>query len=215
MRKETSFEILKQNLADLEEANKWLIHFYQIYERWRDRSDLEVPEYDAIKSFFSLYTYLWSATMKDISFYWRFWVGTIGDHAGCAKSCWKERTDRLIRASKRVDGTAKSNFPWLHSPLDVLPLGDSATGHAGQINAELAKLGMPIGPYDQLIAGYARSMGLVLVTNNEKKFSRVSGLNLRIRVLTRACHVVFISSLWQHIGSERHCECSEAILFGR
>ena len=37
---------------------------------------------------------------------------------------------------------------------------------------------MPIGPYDQLIAGYARSMGLVLVTNNEKEFSRVSGLRL-------------------------------------
>ena len=64
------------------------------------------------------------------------------------------------------------------SRMDVLPLGDSATGHAGQIHAELAKLGMPIRPYDQLIAGYARSMGLVLVTNNEKEFSRVSGLRL-------------------------------------
>ena len=62
--------------------------------------------------------------------------------------------------------------------MDVLPLGDSAAGHAGQIRAELAKLGMPIGPYDQLIAGHARSLGLVLVTNNEKEFSCVSGLRL-------------------------------------
>ena len=62
--------------------------------------------------------------------------------------------------------------------MDVLPLGDSAAGHAGQIRAELAKLGMPIGPYDQLIAGHARSLGLVLVSNNEKEFSRVSGLRL-------------------------------------
>ena len=62
--------------------------------------------------------------------------------------------------------------------MDVLPLGDSAAGHAGQISAELAKLGMPIGPYDQLIAGHARSLGLVLVTNNEKEFSCVSGLRL-------------------------------------
>ena len=62
--------------------------------------------------------------------------------------------------------------------MDVLPLGDSAAGHAGQIRAELAKLGMPIGPYDQLIAGHARSLGLVLVTNNEKEFSRVAGLRL-------------------------------------
>ena len=62
--------------------------------------------------------------------------------------------------------------------MDVLPLGDSAAGHAGQISAELAKLGTPIGPYDQLIAGHARSMGLVLVVNNEREFSRVSGLRL-------------------------------------
>ena len=62
--------------------------------------------------------------------------------------------------------------------MDVLPLDDSAAEHAGQIRAELARLGMPIGPYGSLIAGHARSMGLVLVTNNEKEFSRVSGLRL-------------------------------------
>ena len=60
--------------------------------------------------------------------------------------------------------------------MDVLPLDDSAAVHAGQIRAELAKQGNPIGPYDSLIAGHARSLGLVLVTNNEKEFSRVSGL---------------------------------------
>ena len=60
--------------------------------------------------------------------------------------------------------------------MDVLPLDDSAAAHAGQIRAELARLGMPIGPYDQLIAGHARSQGLVLVTNNEKEFARVTGL---------------------------------------
>ena len=60
--------------------------------------------------------------------------------------------------------------------MDVLSLDDSAAMHAGQIRAELARLGMPIGPYDQLIAGHARSQGLVLVTNNEKEFARVPGL---------------------------------------
>ena len=62
--------------------------------------------------------------------------------------------------------------------IDVLPLDDSAAVHAGQIRAELANLGTPIGPYDQLIAGHARSQGLVLVTNNENEFLRVSGLRL-------------------------------------
>ena len=60
--------------------------------------------------------------------------------------------------------------------MDVLPLDDSAAAHAGQIRAELARLGMTIGPYDQLIEGHARSQGLVLVTNNEKEFARVPGL---------------------------------------
>ena len=67
--------------------------------------------------------------------------------------------------------------------MDVLPLDDSAAAHAGQICAELARLGMPIGPYDQLIAGHARSQGLVLVTNNEKEFARVSGLRTENWVL--------------------------------
>ncbi|KAA6185412.1 tRNA(fMet)-specific endonuclease VapC [Thiohalocapsa marina] len=62
--------------------------------------------------------------------------------------------------------------------MAVLPLDESAAVHAGQIRAELAKQGTPIGPYDQLIAGHARSQGLVLVTNNEKEFSRVAGLRV-------------------------------------
>ena len=60
------------------------------------------------------------------------------------------------------------------------PVDDSAAAHAGQIRAELARLVMPIGPYDQLIAGHARSQGLALVTNNEKEFARVPGLRRRI-----------------------------------
>ena len=60
--------------------------------------------------------------------------------------------------------------------MDVLSLDVSAAAHAGQIRAELARLGMPIRPYDQLIAGHARSQGLVLVTNNEEEFARVPGL---------------------------------------
>ena len=67
--------------------------------------------------------------------------------------------------------------------MDVLPLDDSAAAHAGQIRAELARLGMLIGPYDQLIAGHARSQGLVLVPNNEKEFARVPGLRTENWVL--------------------------------
>ena len=67
--------------------------------------------------------------------------------------------------------------------MDVLPLDDSAAAHAGQIRAELARLGTPSGSYDQLIAGHARSQGLVLVTNNEEEFGRVPGLRTENWVL--------------------------------
>ncbi len=60
--------------------------------------------------------------------------------------------------------------------VDVVDYDAEAAFHTGQIRSALAKLGKPIGPYDQMLAGHARSAGLVLVTNNEKEFSRVPGM---------------------------------------
>ena len=62
--------------------------------------------------------------------------------------------------------------------LEVLSYGAEAALHTGQLRAEQAKAGKPIGPYDQMIAGHARSAGLILVTNNLKEFERVAGLRL-------------------------------------
>ena len=64
------------------------------------------------------------------------------------------------------------------SRLDVLPFGDKAAYHFGQVRAELYSAGKPIGPYDMMIAGHARSLGLKLVTNNIKEFVRVPGLQV-------------------------------------
>lgn len=62
--------------------------------------------------------------------------------------------------------------------LAVLPLGQEAAVHGGEIRGELAKIGTPIGAYDVLIAGHARSAGLALVTNNTREFHRVPGLQV-------------------------------------
>jgi len=62
--------------------------------------------------------------------------------------------------------------------LDVLNYDQEAAAHSGQLRAELAKNGKPIGPYDQMIAGHARSQGLILVTNNLREFERVPGLRV-------------------------------------
>jgi tRNA(fMet)-specific endonuclease VapC len=43
--------------------------------------------------------------------------------------------------------------------LDVLAYDHGAAMHSGQLRAELQKIGKPVGPYDQMIAGHARSQG--------------------------------------------------------
>jgi tRNA(fMet)-specific endonuclease VapC len=64
------------------------------------------------------------------------------------------------------------------SPLDIVDLDQAAANEAAVIRAQLEKKGTPIGPYDILIAGLARSRSMTLVTNNTKEFSRVDGLLL-------------------------------------
>ena len=54
----------------------------------------------------------------------------------------------------------------------------SAASAAANIRADLESRGEMIGPYDVLIAGVARSQGMVLVTDNLQEFVRVSGLTV-------------------------------------
>jgi tRNA(fMet)-specific endonuclease VapC len=62
--------------------------------------------------------------------------------------------------------------------LEVLPFDNEAAAHTGMIRSELAKAGTPIGPYDHMIAGHARSRGLIVVTNNVREFAGVPGLRV-------------------------------------
>jgi tRNA(fMet)-specific endonuclease VapC len=62
------------------------------------------------------------------------------------------------------------------SPIPCLPFDDNAAFHAADIRADLTKKGNLIGPYDLLIAGHARSLGLKVITGNLKEFTRVEGL---------------------------------------
>lgn len=81
---------------------------------------------------------------------------------GAEKSAAPERNTRDVEA--------------FAARLDVLDYDSDAAAHSGHLRSELAKVGTPIDPYDLMIAGHARSRGLILVTNNLKEFSRVPGL---------------------------------------
>ena len=63
-------------------------------------------------------------------------------------------------------------------PFDLIELDRSAAKEAAAIRAQLEKEGMPIGPYDLLIAGLARSRNMTLATNNTKEFERIDHLRL-------------------------------------
>ena len=69
-----------------------------------------------------------------------------------------------------------SELRMLFRDIEPVPFTADDGAAAGQIRAELAALGTPIGPYDLLIAGQARARGAMLVTNNTQEFGRVDDL---------------------------------------
>lgn len=62
--------------------------------------------------------------------------------------------------------------------FEIIPFDEAAADKAAGIRAGLESRGMPIGPYDLLIAGQVLSRSLTLVTNNEREFKRVPGLKV-------------------------------------
>lgn len=83
-------------------------------------------------------------------------------------------------------GIAKSTNPTkrkkqlerLVSHVNILPFGTREADSAAMIGADLEKTGMPIGPYDTLIAGTALAANAILVTHNVKEFERISALTI-------------------------------------
>ena len=63
--------------------------------------------------------------------------------------------------------------------LPVMPLPETAGQTYGAIRAALEAKGQPIGNNDLWIAAHAKAAGLIVVTNNEREFRRVPGLQVR------------------------------------
>ncbi len=69
-----------------------------------------------------------------------------------------ERSARVEHNLSIIEGFA--------ARLEIAPFDALSAMHFGQLRAELSSTGRLIGPYDMMIAGHARSLGLILVTNN-------------------------------------------------
>ena len=66
----------------------------------------------------------------------------------------------------------------LLSNIEIKDFDVKAADEYGKIRADLEKKGTPLGPLDMMIAGHAKSLGLAVVTNNVKEFSRVNGIEV-------------------------------------
>jgi tRNA(fMet)-specific endonuclease VapC len=89
-----------------------------------------------------------------------------------------------ITVSELWYGVAKSQHQAANSkalqqfllPLNVVSFDERAAEAYGEIRAVLEQAGEPIGGMDLLIAAQAVSLGIPLVTNNEREFTRVPDL---------------------------------------
>jgi len=81
-------------------------------------------------------------------------------------------------ARSRAPDANRTEVQRLAAALHLIDLDAEAAWHSGQIRSELARLGTPIGGYDVLIAGVARSRDLTLVTGNLREFQRVPELRV-------------------------------------
>jgi len=101
-------------------------------------------------------------------------IAELGEDAIC--------TSIIVAAELRF-GAAKRGSPRLTLQLErilgaieVEPFDAPADAAYGAVRAQLETAGLPIGGNDMLIAAHALSAGRVVVTDNEREFTRVNGL---------------------------------------
>ena len=78
-------------------------------------------------------------------------------------------------SSKRINRPIIDDFV---QHLDVIDWDNAAAEQYGKIRADLEASGKPIGAMDMMIAAHAKSIKAVLVTNNQKHFTRIKGLKV-------------------------------------
>ena len=91
----------------------------------------------------------------------------------------------VIVASEIRFGVLKRGSPRLTQRLgiilgqiEILSFDSDAIEHYADIRLRLERSGTPIGPNDLLIAAHARTLGMVVVTDNDREFGRVADLEV-------------------------------------
>ena len=88
---------------------------------------------------------------------------TVGElEYGAAKSRWGEHARQVMQAFL-------ANYT-------IIPFDEPDAIYFGELRAELAAKGTPIGAYDAMIGAQGVARNLTVVTHNTKEFNRISGL---------------------------------------
>jgi tRNA(fMet)-specific endonuclease VapC len=80
--------------------------------------------------------------------------------------------------AKSASARNRSALEMFLAPLEIMPFDENAVWSYGTLRADLERLGQTIGALDTMIAAHALSLDATLVTNNQREFSRVTGLRL-------------------------------------
>ncbi len=81
----------------------------------------------------------------------------------------------VARSARRAENTERLRV-FLSGAVGHIPFNEDDAAIAGDIRFGLESIGIPIGPYDLLLAAQALRMGATLVTANVGEFSRAQGL---------------------------------------
>jgi tRNA(fMet)-specific endonuclease VapC len=81
-------------------------------------------------------------------------------------------------SQRRIQNEEKITLFISSGDIQLLSFGPEDAAISGSIRAKLRHDGVPIGPYDLLIAAQALNAGATLITANTREFSRVPGLTV-------------------------------------
>jgi len=81
-------------------------------------------------------------------------------------------------AEKKQSEKLSFNVEQVLNSLPVLAFEAAIDKEYEKVRVDLEKRGLPIGHHDLLIAAHALSLGLIVVTANEREFSRVENLTV-------------------------------------
>ncbi|CAN5471703.1 type II toxin-antitoxin system VapC family toxin [soil metagenome] len=104
-------------------------------------------------------------------------IAEVGEDAVCTSVI--VAAELRFGAAKKGSERLTAQLEAVLGALEVLPFEAPADRAYGELRALLEAAGTPIGGNDMLIAAHAISSGHIVVTDNEREFGRVAGLQVR------------------------------------